>query len=72
MHRAYQLLGRKVMEWIWLKDFLRHKDQPSQIKFPESYIKLPLAIYFTYDNVYVSMLFYQVYFSFLTTRNMES
>ena len=48
LHRAHKLLGRKVMEWIWLKDYLRNKDQPSQIQFPASYIKLPLAIYFTY------------------------
>ena len=44
LHRAHILLGRKVMEWLWLKDFLRNKDQPSQIQFPASYIKLPLAI----------------------------
>ena len=55
LHRAHKLLGRKVMEWIWLKDYLRNKDQPSQIQFPASYIKLPLAIYFTYGNVYVWM-----------------
>ena len=56
LHRAHKLLGRKVMEWIWLKDYLRNKDQPSQIQFPASYIKLPLAIYFTYGNVYVLIL----------------
>ena len=60
LHRAHKLLGRRVMEWIWLKDYLRNKDQPSQIQFPASYIKLPLAISFPYGNVYISVLFSQI------------
>ena len=31
--------------------------QSTGFEFPVSYIKLPLAIYLTYGNVYVSMLF---------------
>ena len=34
--------------------------QSTGFGFPTSYIKLPLAIYFTDGNVYVSMLFYQI------------
>ena len=33
---------------------------PPHLGFPASYIKLPLAICFTYGNVYGSMLFSQV------------
>ena len=28
--------------------------------FPESYRKFPLAIYFTYGNIYISVLLYQI------------
>ena len=34
--------------------------QNTGFRFPASYIKLPLAIYFTYGNVNVSMLFSQI------------
>ena len=33
--------------------------QSTSFGFPVSYIKLPLAVCFTYDNVYVSVLFFQ-------------
>ena len=34
--------------------------QSTSFGFPASYIKLPLAICFTYGNVYISMLFSQI------------
>ena len=34
--------------------------QSTSFGFPVSYIKLPLAICFTYGNVYISMLFSQI------------
>ena len=34
--------------------------ESTDFEFPASYIRLPVAMYFTYGNVYVSMLFSQI------------
>ena len=69
LHQHELTIGIHMSPPSWTSLPLPSPFHPSRLSkntslgFPESYSKFPLAIYFTDDNVYVSMLFSQMLFS---------
>ena len=69
IHQHELTIGIHMSPPSWTSLLLPSPFHPSRLSkntsfgFPESYSKFPLAIYFTNDKVYVSMLFSQTLFS---------
>ena len=60
IHRHTCVLSPRTPQPLPSPPHLSWLPQSTSFGFPASYIKLPLAIYFTYGNVYASMWFSQI------------